>query len=216
MKLIFDLDGTLVDSLPDIHAAVAAALAAHGKPPLTADVVRSFIGNGAPVLLDRVAAVTGLAGQEEALLQAFLAHYTADPYRLTRPYEGVSAALDQLRAAGHVMAVCTNKPEGPALDVLNGLGLAGFFDAVVGGDTLSVRKPDPRALTATLSRIGGGAALYVGDSEVDAETAERAALPFLLFTRGYRQRPETQLVHLASFDHYTALPALVARHASGG
>ena len=114
------------------------------------------------------------------------------------------------------MAVCTNKPEGPALDVLNGLGLAGFFDAVVGGDTLSVRKPDPRALTATLSRIGGGAALYVGDSEVDAETAERAALPFLLFTRVYRQRPETQLVHLASFDQYAALPALVARHASGG
>ncbi len=113
MKLIFDLDGTLVDSLPDIHAAVAAALAAHGKPPLTADVVRSFIGNGAPVLLDRVAAVTGLAGQEEALLQAFLAHYTADPYRLTRPYEGVSAALDQLRAEAMSWRFAPTNPKAP-------------------------------------------------------------------------------------------------------
>lgn len=216
MKLIFDLDGTLVDSLPDIHAAVGAALAAHGKAPLAVEVVRSFIGNGAPVLLDRVAAVTGLAGQEEALLKVFLTQYTADPYRLTRPFEGVSAALDQLRAAGHVLAVCTNKPEAPAHEVLNGLGLAGYFDAVVGGDTLPVRKPDPRALTATLARIGGGGALYIGDSEVDAETAERAGLPFLLFTRGYRQRPEAQLPHLASFDQYAALPGLIARHAVGG
>lgn len=212
MKLIFDLDGTLVDSLPDIHAAVAAALAAHDRPALPPEVVRSFIGNGAPALMQRVAEATGITGRDDELLESFLAIYTENPHRLTRPYPGVEPALQQLQAAGHAMAICTNKPEAPALEVLRGLGLIGFFETVVGGDTLPIRKPDPRALTETLARLGGGPALYLGDSEVDAETAQRAEVPFLLFTRGYRQRPGEALVHLASFDDYAQLPALIARH----
>jgi phosphoglycolate phosphatase len=212
--IVFDLDGTLIDSAPDIHAAVAAMLAAEGRPPLPLATVTAFIGNGVPVLVARVIAATGLpAGDHARLTEAFHAAYEADPVRLTQPYPGVRAALDAVRADGLALGICTNKPEGVTRDILARLGLAHVFGAVVGGDSLPVRKPDPAGLLACFGQLGAAGGLYVGDSEVDAETAERAEVPFGLFTRGYRRGPAEAMRAAFAFDDFAHLPDLVRRRA---
>jgi len=114
-------------------------------------------------------------------------------------------------AAGHALGVCTNKPAEPARAVLAHLGLLDRFAVVVGGDSLPVTKPDPAPLRAALEALPPGAAVFVGDSEVDAETARAAGVPFLLFTEGYRKSPISALPHAAAFAHWGALPGLVAR-----
>lgn len=206
--VLFDLDGTLVDSAPDIHAGVNALLAEEGVAPLPFATVRGFIGGGVPVLMTRVIAATGLdAGLHAAFCARFIERYEHDPGGLTRPYDGVEAALDAL--ADLPLGLCTNKPEGPTRALLAHLGWAGRFSVIVGGDTLPVRKPDPAPLHEAMRRIGGGAVLFVGDSEVDAETARAAGVPLLLFTQGYRATDVAALPHLAAFDHWGALPGLV-------
>ena len=208
--VLFDLDGTLVDSAPDIHAGVSALLADEGLPPLPFDTVRGFIGGGVPVLITRVIHATGLPPEAHAALCArFIARYEEDPAGLTRPYDGVEAALDAL--ADLPLGLCTNKPEGPTRALLAQLGWTGRFAAIVGGDTLPMRKPDPAPLVEAQRRIGGGAVLFVGDSEVDAETAQAAGVPLLLFTRGYRSTPVAALPHAAAFDHWREMPAMVRR-----
>jgi phosphoglycolate phosphatase len=127
----------------------------------------------------------------------------------------VPAALTALAAAGHRMAICTNKPYGPTLAVLRHLGLFGHFAAVIGGDSLPQRKPDPAPLHETVRLLGGGPVLFVGDSEVDAETAINAGIPFLLYTEGYRKAPVADLPHAAAFDDFAALSALVAGLSAG-
>jgi phosphoglycolate phosphatase len=215
--VIFDLDGTLVDSAPDIHAAVTRLLADVGETALSAQVVKSFIGNGVPTLVARVLAACGHGPDpaRQADWQArFLRHYEADSATLTQLYPGVTAALSALCDEGHQLALCTNKPEGPARHILGAFGLAGLFPVVVGGDSLPQRKPDPAPLLAAAAGLDGPA-LFVGDSEVDAETALAARLPFLLFTEGYRKSPVSALPHAARFDRFADLPALVARLAAG-
>lgn len=207
--VIFDLDGTLVDSAPDIHAGVAALLEEEGFAPLSFASVRGFIGNGVPVLITRVMAALDLepdAGRHADWSARFIERYEHDPGGLTRAYDGVEAALDAL---GLPLGLCTNKPEGPTRALLAQFGWAGRFAVLVGGDTLPVRKPDPAPLHEAVARIGGGKVVFVGDSEVDAETAARAGVPFLLFTGGYRKTPVAELPHLAAFDHWRDLPALV-------
>ena len=209
--VLFDLDGTLVDSAPDIHAGVNALLAGEGVEPLPFATVRGFIGGGVPVLMTRVIAATGLdAGRHADLCAQFIAHYEHDPGGLTRPYDGVEAALGAL--AHLPLGLCTNKPVGPTLALLAHLGWEGRFGVIVGGDTLTVRKPDPAPLHEAVARIGGGPVIFVGDSEVDAATADAAGVPLLLFTQGYRSTPVTDLPHHAAFDHWRDLPALVGRH----
>lgn len=211
--LIFDLDGTLVDSAPDIHAAVARTLAEEGAPALTLDQVRSFIGNGVPTLITRVMAARGEAPDETRtaeLLARFMRQYEASPVALTTAYAGVAEALATLDAAGHRLGLCTNKPAGAARTVLAALGIAHPFAAVVGGDSLAQCKPDPEPLYVTLRALGGGDVAYVGDSEVDAEAAAAAGMPLLLHTRGYRKAPVEALPHLRAFDRFSALPGLVA------
>lgn len=206
--VIFDLDGTLVDSAPDIHAGVNALLAGEGVAPLPFATVRGFIGGGVGVLMTRVIAATGLPAARHADLCArFIALYEHDPGGLTRPYDGVEAALDAL--SGLPLGLCTNKPEGPTRALLAHLGWSGRFSVLVGGDTLTVRKPDPAPLALAIERIGGGPVLFVGDSEVDAETAHRAGVPLLLFSGGYRSTPVAELPHRAAFDHWRDMPALV-------
>lgn len=206
----FDLDGTLVDSIPDLHAAAAATLAAEGRPPLPPETIRSFVGNGLPKLVERITAASGLpAAEYPRLLTAFSARYAAAPAALTRPYPGVPEALARLRAAGCRLGLCTNKPEAMTRSILAAFGLA--FDALVCGDTFPVRKPNPLPLLETVRALGGPPALYVGDSEVDAETAARAGLPFLLFRGGYCHVPHRTLASTAAFDDFADLPALVAR-----
>ena len=211
--VIFDLDGTLIDSAPDIHAAVARALTEEGAVPLSFETVRGFIGNGLPILVERV-----IAARKERpdpvrradLTQRVMRYYAAASADLTTVYPGVLMALAVLAAKGHPMGVCTNKPEGAARDVLNALGLGGFFQAVIGGETLPQRKPHPAPLLATRDQLGAARALYVGDSEVDAETALAAGIPLLLYTEGYRKTPIADLPHRAAFSDFAALPGLVA------
>ena len=211
--ILFDLDGTLVDSAPDIHAGVNVLLAEDGLPPLPFDMVRGFIGGGVPILISRVMRALGLPDNpalHASLSARFIARYEHDPGGLTRAYPGVEGALDALAASGLRLGLCTNKPEGPTHALLADRDWADRFAVVVGGDTLPVRKPDPAPLNAAIARIGGGPVLFVGDSEVDAETALRAGVPFLLFTQGYRKTPVADLPHRAAFDHWDDLPALVA------
>lgn len=212
-SVIFDLDGTLVDSAPDIRAAINRLLAAEGRAPLDLATITAFIGNGLPKLVERVIAHTGMEMAEHARLSAeALRIYEGTPSRLSRLYPGVAETLAALRGAGHRLGICTNKPHGPALKLLAEMGLGDCFEVVVGGDSTDRRKPDPLPLLTALRRLGGGPALYVGDSEIDAETAQRAGVAFALFTEGYRKRPVSEIVHDAAFSEFAALPAIVQAH----
>ena len=213
--VVFDLDGTLIDSAPDIHAATNALLAEDGLPALTFAQVKGFIGKGVPHLITRVLDAVGEDPQgprHADLVHRFEARYET-AVGLTVVYPNVIAALEALQAQGHVLGLCTNKPLAPTHAVLDHLNLSRFFGAVVGGDSLPVRKPDPAPLQATLAALGANPhkTLYVGDSEVDAETAQRAGLPFLLFTEGYRKTPVEDLPHRAAFRDFADLPGLAAR-----
>lgn len=211
LKIVFDLDGTLIDSAPDIHAGANKVLAAEGLPQITLAQARSFVGHGAPAFFDRLRAELGLGEElQEPLLQAFLKIYET-AVDLTRPYPHVLEVMEALTASGHRLGICTNKPIGPTRSVLAHLGLAQFFPVVFGGDSLPVRKPDPAPLRAAFEALGDGPCTYVGDSEVDAETAARAGVPFFLFTEGYRKTPVEQLYHTATFDNFADLPAMLEK-----
>ncbi len=207
-RVVFDLDGTLLDTLPDIAGVANRVLVEEGLPPLPETTVRTFIGNGVPVLVARMIEATALAPVDHGRLTArFLALYD-DATGLTHPFPGATEALDRLAAAGLALSVCTNKPEAPARAVLAAMGWQDRFDLVIGGDTLAVKKPDPAPLRAALGDTRPEDALYVGDSETDAETAAAADIRFALFTRGYRKSPVAAIAHDHAFDHFDALPAL--------
>lgn len=212
MKAVFDLDGTLIDSAPDIHAAGNATLVAEGLPPVTPAQSRSFIGNGARVYverLERAAAGGNDPARTARMKDRFIAEYEV-AHGLTRIYPGVEAALADLRGRGWRLAICTNKPHGPALTVLAHFGWTGRFDVVIGGDSLPVVKPDPAPLQAAIAGLGGGPVVYVGDSEVDAQTAAAARVPFVLFTGGYRRSPVDQIPHDRAFHDWADLPGHAA------
>lgn len=212
--LVFDLDGTLVDSAPDIAAAGNAVLAAEGLPPVPFAQARGFIGNGAAVFvqrMERAASGTNDPARTPRMVRAFIERYE-HTHGLTRPYDGVPETLRALAAAGHPMALCTNKPEIPARHLLAALGWSDLFPVLVGGDTVGILKPDPAPLLAAAQRLGHDPAtiLFIGDSETDAETAARAAVPFALFTGGYRKTPVAELPHSIAFDHWSSLQGLLA------
>ncbi|GAB4177414.1 MAG: phosphoglycolate phosphatase [Thalassobaculales bacterium] len=185
--IIFDLDGTLVDSLPDIAAAANAVLAEQGLAPLAEAEVRAMVGDGALALMRAAAAARGVAALPDAWYRRFLAVYGAAPAARTKAYPEVPETLAALRQRGFVLGICTNKPQAPAEALLAALGLADLFAAVVGGDVLAVRKPDPAHLLAVVERLGcrPGEAIYVGDNEHDAAAAAAAGLPFALVGHGY-------------------------------
>jgi phosphoglycolate phosphatase len=208
--VVFDLDGTLIDSAPDIRAAVNKMLGEQGIDPLDLPTIVSFIGNGLPKLVERVIQHTGLdMARHEELTAVTLAHYNVATTALTRLYPGVLHALQDLQAKEHILAICTNKPEAPARAILRDLGIEHFFNGVIGGDTLPVKKPDPEPLLYILRHLGQGPVVYVGDSEIDAETAQRAGIYFALFTKGYRKTPVEKIPHQAQFDAFQRLPELV-------
>ncbi len=207
----FDLDGTLADTSPDIAAALNRMLGDLGCPSLAPDHVRTLIGDGAKNLIRRALAATGVA--DEALVEqgypVYLDHYASNICDGTARFPGVEQAMAGLAARGVRLAVCTNKPERLTFALLEALGWADHFAAVVCGDSFAFRKPDPRMLTETLARAGGGRAVLVGDSIVDAETARAAGLPFVGVSFGFPDRPAEALGADALIDSYAELiPAL--------
>lgn len=201
--IVFDLDGTLVHSVPDLHAAATKTLADVGKPPLPIDTIQSFVGNGVPKLVERVIQASDLnMADHENLTAAYLEHYGAAPSELSTLYPGVKDTLGALQAAGHPLALCTNKPQAPALLLMQDFDLAQFFDVVVGGDALDVRKPDPRHLLHTFEQLGARTGLYVGDSETDDLTAKNAQIPFAFFTQGYRKAAKSAFTFEIAFGDF--------------
>lgn len=215
--VIFDLDGTLIDSAPDIHASVNAVLRLHDKRPLSLDQVRSFIGGGVDLLWRRVIAASDLPLEAHRdLVASFMTRYH-DATSLTRLYPNVVEALGALADRGHPLGVCTNKPMGPTRAILDHFGITTIFGTIIGGDSLPEKKPDPAPLRAAFRGLGADPlhplGVYVGDSEFDAECGRATGVPFLLYTRGYRVTPIEELPHTASFDDFAELPLLVAESA---
>jgi phosphoglycolate phosphatase len=207
--IVFDLDGTLIDSAPDICTLGNAILARERAAPLTLEEARSFIGNGAAVFVSRMREARGIPDSEQSrLLADFLAGYD-EAIDLTVPYRGVAASLEALRKSGHRLGVCTNKPLRPCRAILGHLGLSHNFEVVIGGDSTPAHKPDPGPLLAAFDALGSGPRLYVGDSEIDAETAVRAHVPFVFFCGGYSKLPISEIPRIASFDGFDELPCLV-------
>ena len=207
----FDLDGTLADTAPDLAAALNHTLAMLGRPAVAPEAVRGLIGHGARALLRRGLAASGPS--DEALVDRgypiYREYYAANICAGTAIFPALEEALDDLRAAGVALAVCTNKPEGLSRTLLAALGWENRFDAVVGGDTLPVAKPDPAPLREAIARAGGGRAAFVGDSIVDADTARAAGLPFIAVSFGFSDRPVADLGADAVIDDYAQLvPAL--------
>lgn len=191
--IIFDLDGTLVHSAPDLHASANTMLGELGRAPLDLDQVTSFIGNGVPKLVERVLRASGGIPRDDgaSALARFMQVYSANLAVLTRPYPGVVAQLEEIAAHGIAMGVCTNKPVQPAGELCEGLNLARFFGAITGGDSHERKKPDALPLLKTIAEIGGTPerCLYVGDSETDYLTARAANVRFALFSGGYLKQP---------------------------
>ncbi|WP_439122914.1 phosphoglycolate phosphatase [Marivita sp.] len=206
--VVFDLDGTLIDSLPDIAAAANALLSDHGLASLPQAQIGSFVGMGERVFLDRLIAATTLDGaQYDTLMAEFITHYKAST-GLTTVFPGALEAVKALKADGFKLGICTNKPGGPLATVLDALDLAKWFDVIVAGDTLAVRKPDPAPLHLAFETMGATNGVYVGDSDVDAETAQRAGVPFAFFTEGIRTKPIDQIPHDRTFGEFRDLPGI--------
>lgn len=210
MIVIFDLDGTLIDSAPDIHATANTVLAGEGLGDLDLPTVRSFIGRGVPHLVGRLLGAHGIedAPRQARMVAEFGRHYDS-AVNLTTVFPGVPQALAQLRAQGHVLGICTNKPVLPARAILRHVGLLDHFAVLIGGDSCPERKPHPAPLLLARSACGEGPAVYVGDSEVDAECAAAAGLPLVLYTHGYRHAPAETLPHAALLDDFARLPEVL-------
>lgn len=206
--VVFDLDGTLIDSVPDVRNALNVMLAGRGRRDLTVDEVRLMVGEGARVMLERVFAATG--GPEadfDGALAEYLAAYSARPVVDTVIYPGAVAALQRLTDSGIVLGICTNKPSGVTNLVVEALGLTRMFAAVIGGDSLPYRKPDPRHVTGTLAAMSDRPlrAAYVGDSETDMVAARGASLPTIAVSFGYAKESVEQLDADRVIDHYDEL-----------
>ncbi len=184
--VVFDLDGTLTDSVPDIAAAMNRLMRARNLPEFREDEVALMVGDGARVLVERAFAARGVA-MDAAALESFLADYTENSSVLTRPYPGVLDTLAALRAEGWTLAVCTNKPEHPARVMLDALGLSRFFVVICGGDSFAVRKPDPGHLLGTLKAAGGDPqrSVMVGDHHNDLHTTDGTGVRSVWARWGY-------------------------------
>jgi phosphoglycolate phosphatase len=186
--LIFDLDGTLIDSRLDLAQAVNAMLTHMGKARLNNERVYKYVGNGAPVLVRRAMGDQSTETEVAAALEFFLAYYREHDLDQTTLYPGVKESLDRLAAAGKRMAVLTNKPTKMSRHIVEGLGVSGHFFRVYGGDSLKTKKPDPLGIATLMQEAGAvrDRTLMVGDSSVDVLTARNAGVPVCCVTYGFQ------------------------------
>lgn len=214
--ILFDLDGTLVDTAPDLAAATDHALVRAGRPAIGLESVRSMVGDGARALIEKGFRASGGMPEPDAFEAAFndfMIYYGRHIAVTSRPFPGVATCLAALAEQGYALAVCTNKPESLSRSLLDQLGLTGFFGAVVGGDSLLVRKPDPGHIRGTLDKLGTDFswAAMVGDSANDVNAAKAAGLPCVVVSFGYTQIAPRDLGGDRLIDHFAELPgALVA------
>ena len=211
--IVFDLDGTLVDTAPDLCAALNHALGVLGRPPVPAEDLRHMVGHGARKLLENGLAATGTVSPEliEAGFAPFLAYYADHIADGSRPFDGVETALDALAVAGCRLAICTNKPVRMSQALVTALDWDGRFVANLGFDSVPKPKPDPNHLFATITAAGGdpGDTIFIGDSITDTTTALKAGIPVIAVTFGFSDRPAVEFGANRLIDHYNELlPAL--------
>jgi len=209
---IFDLDGTLVDTAPAILSAANAMRDEFGMPPLSLQVLTSYIGGGIPLLVQKC---LGDQHQDEdraeKALQFFIRYYERELSMDCALYDGVFDLLSELSHHGWLMGVCTNKSEGFARRIIADMGIDRFFTEIVGGDTLSVKKPDPEPLLHAISNLGLSLdeTIFIGDSKVDAETALNAACNFYFFEGGYQVNQSALKLNGSRFKDHRKLAALL-------
>ena len=213
--IVFDLDGTLVDTAPDLVATLNAVLAREGYGAVGYAQARTMIGGGARHMLERALSRQGIvigSTDLDRLFADFISHYAAHIADHSRPFPGLEQSLDRLAAQGARFAVCTNKLEGLSVMLLERLGLAGRFAAICGQDTFGIPKPDPELLRRTIARAGGNpaAAVMVGDSAADVAIARAAGVPVVAVDFGYSDVPAPLLKADRVIGHFDDLPDAVA------
>lgn len=216
--LVFDLDGTLIDSVPDVAVALNKVLAGAGRSQLSLDQVRGFVGHGAWTMLDGVFTLTGeTLSTADALDHAvadYLGHYRAEPAGLTEIYPGVVDVLEMLGSGGDIkMGICSNKPYEMVVVVLEALGLDKYFCGCTGGDNVAHQKPDGRHLSETLAKMdaAGMRSIYVGDSQTDVDAGLDAGLPVVAVTYGYHRFDPNAAKPDVFIDAFSALPETLLR-----
>jgi phosphoglycolate phosphatase len=214
--VVFDLDGTLVDTAPDLITALNFVLDREGMPPVPLASARTMIGAGARRMLERGLEADGRVVSPADITRLtgdFIDHYAAHIAEASRPFDGLEAALDDLAARGYQFAVCTNKLEWLSKKLLDALGLSSRFAAICGADTFGVSKPDPVILQQTVARAGGqlSATVMVGDAGPDVGVARRANVPVIGVEFGYTEVPIADLKPDLLISHMRDLPAAVER-----
>jgi phosphoglycolate phosphatase len=214
LTIAFDLDGTLIDTAPDLISTLNVILAKEGMPPVDYDAARRMIGGGARVMIEKALAAEGRAcpkPEVDRMFRAFIEHYAAHIADHSRPFPHLEATLENLSGAGHRLAVCTNKLEWLSVRLLNMLNLSRHFAAICGQDTFGVQKPDPKMLRLTIERAGGesNCAIMVGDSGTDIRTARAATVPVVAVDFGYSEVPIATLEPDRVIGSFADLPLAV-------
>src|SRR5476649_1520042 len=212
--VVFDLDGTLVDSAPDLVATLNTVFAREGLAPVPYDVARNMVGGGARRMIELGLMADGSAEAArdiDRMFEDFITYYAAHIADHSQPFPGLTGALDQLAARGAQFAVCTNKLEWLSRRLLDALDLSARFVAICGQDTFSVHKPDPEILRRTIKQAGGrlDRSVMVGDSATDIDTARAAAVPVIAVDFGYTEIPVAQLGPDRVIGHFDKLPGAV-------
>ena len=213
--IVFDLDGTLIDTAPDLVDTLNVVFAREGLPPVPYETARNLIGGGARMMIVRGIAAEGIAiapAKLEQLFADFIAHYTEHVADRSRPFPGLTDALDALAAGGSRLAVCTNKLERLSVLLLKELKLADRFAAICGQDTFGIQKPDPEVLRRTIAAAGGSLpdSIMIGDSATDIRAARAAGIPVIAVDFGYSERPVSEFGPDRIISHFAQLPAAIA------
>ena len=213
--IVFDLDGTLIDTAPDLVDTLNVVFAREGWRPVPYETARNLIGGGARGMIARGIAADGISvapEKVEQLFTDFIAHYTEHIADRSRPFPGLSDALDTLASAGCRFAVCTNKLERLSLLLLKRLKLADRFAVICGQDTFGMQKPDPEVLRRTVAAAGGSLthAIMIGDSLTDIRTARAAGIPVIAVDFGYSEHPVSELGPDRIISHFAQLRSAIA------